>query len=186
MKKALILLSLTLVLLLAACQSSTATPSPSPTGASPLNPSANEGYPYPPPGATPTEYAYPAPQSGSNNVEPSSAQPAYPAPGSNGGQRGEFFIEKVELQPNPSQPGQMDVYVAGSLPTPCNQPQATVNPPDSNNKIVVEVYSTVTADQICTQVLQPYEGVIASISGLASGQYTVVVNDQPAINLTIP
>ena len=50
-----------------------------------------------------------------------------------------------------------------------------VQQPDSENKINVEVYSVVDQDQVCTQVLKPFQENI-DLGTFPGGHYTVWVN----------
>ena len=69
--------------------------------------------------------------------------------------------------------------LAGDLPTPCNQLRAKINPPDTENKIVVDVYSVVDPNQVCVQVLEPFEASI-DLGAFPTGHYTVWVNGEMA------
>jgi hypothetical protein len=57
--------------------------------------------------------------------------------------------------------------------------RAILNPPDEENKIVVEAYSVVNPDVICTQVLQPFEESM-DLGTYPSGHYTVWINGEMA------
>ena len=72
---------------------------------------------------------------------------------------------------------QINLVLRGELPTPCNQLRIKVTPPDAQNLIQVNVYSVVDPDQICTQVLEPFEAVV-SLGSFTSGKYSVYVNGE--------
>ena len=107
-----------------------------------------------------------------------------PIPGDESLTRGAFFIDAVAVVSET--PGTAQVVVNGSLPTPCNQPRALVNPPDNDNRIVIEVYSLIDPGQVCTQVIKLFDGPVATLTGYAPGTYQVVVNDQPAGEFVVP
>ena len=149
---------------------------------------AEPGDDYPPPSqAVPVPTGYPA-------GSPAQEQPvnelwmAYPpVPEDTSLTRGEFFIEAAALMPVSGNPGAYDLSVEGSLPTPCNQPRVEVNPPNAQNVIEVEAYSVVDSGMICTQVIQPFTGTVATIAGFPAGTYTVVVNGEiEAGEVTLP
>lgn len=198
MKKSLILLLSVAILALAACQpaSKTATaPAASPTQSVQI-PAVQNAYPAATNPAAPAA-AYPAGTSQSDN-----AMTAYPSPNTAGSAgvgsafppadadanmaRGNFLLDSASLQASAGQPGQADLMGSGSLPTPCNQLRVKLNPPDAQNKIVVEVYSVVEKDKNCAQTLKAFQGKLATLGGYPSGKYTVVVNDKPAGELTVP
>lgn len=182
------------VFFLSACQPSAGSqPGKDPTGSSAL--------------ITPPASGYPAtlenpPAAGGERPDPATPDAAYPAPADSGASalwlayppaagddamgRANFFVDSAELRPVEGAPGQADLYVEGSLPTPCNQPRLTVNPPDAEKKIVIEIYSLVPKDKMCTQVIQPYSGKLATLAGYPSGTYTVMVNEVAAGELVVP
>jgi hypothetical protein len=185
MRKRIFLVLLLAGLLVAACQAEpTGTvPQPAPTSdaAEPL-------------GTQPPVPDYPAP----DQTQPAAEAPtapggeselfmAYPpAPGDENLDRGELFIDSVTLLPTPDKPGQVEVAVEGSLPTPCHQPRFDVLPPDAQNRIVIQAYTLVDKNMMCAQVIQPFSAVVVTLNGYPSGTYTVAVNDQPAGEFTIP
>jgi hypothetical protein len=89
--------------------------------------------------------------------------------------RGNVFIDNSELLIMESYPIQVALTLKGSLPTPCNQLRVIAKPPDEQNQIQVEVYSVIDPEQVCTQVLQPFEANIG-LGSFPSGHYTVWVN----------
>jgi hypothetical protein len=158
-----ILLSI-LALLMAACTPSAPTGVPEPTAAATdavmVEPTA-----YPDGGAV---------------VQQPSMDSAYPVmAGDENKSQANFFADQIELKPNAGNPAHTDVVVTGSLPTPCHELRAFVNPPDANNIVNVQIYSVVDTEKVCTQVLSPYEGVAATIKDLPAGVYSVVSNNQP-------
>lgn len=182
------LASILMVFLLVGCQSiapntptTTVTPVITATEASPANPvrTATEvavSTPNAPMTDTPTM----SPATDSEDMK--SLYP--PVPADDQLSRGNFFVDTVELVA--SSDGKMQLVVQGSLPTPCNDPRADIQPPDQDNQIIVEVYSVVQKDKICTQVLKPFSGPVAILDGYTPGTYTVIVNDQETGEFDIP
>jgi hypothetical protein len=93
--------------------------------------------------------------------------------------RGTVYLKKVDLPIRESFPPQVSLVLQGELPTPCNQLRVEMREPDAENKIMVDVYSVVDPDQICAQVLEPFEAAI-DLGTFPSGHYTVWVNGQMA------
>lgn len=207
MKKYLLLFVLLSNLLLAACQPSAASPTSAPTTATNgATPQGSKSYPAP--GSE--SKAYPAPKGTQANGAPAKnvAAPTesttdkslggYPAPqGTNGSAfpvtaddaamvKGNFMMDSATLQPVANQPGQADVMAQGSLPTNCNKPRVVVPAPDADKKILIQAYSLVEKGKICTQAIEPFNGKLATLSGLPSGKYTVMVNEVNAGELTVP
>ena len=192
MKIRLILLLLSTGLFLAACQAAAEPPnlpkSPTNAGSSPTpppTPSPAEPTPAGTPTTPPAAPGYPAPSA--------PAQPAAdlwlaypPVPGDDAMQRAEFFVDGASLLPVPGAPGQFDLAVEGSLPTPCHKPRVEITPPDAQNKLVVTLYALAEKDAVCAQVLQPFEGKVATLRGYPPGKYTVRVNEVAAGEMTVP
>jgi hypothetical protein len=76
-------------------------------------------------------------------------------------------------------PPQFMLSLKGNLPTPCHQLRVNVNPPDADNKIMVDVYTVSNPDMICAQVLQPFSETI-ELGTFPGGHYSVCVNGQLA------
>jgi hypothetical protein len=140
--------------------------------------------PYPSPvdsGATSPEGPYPAPLVTEVIVNP------YPGPGEGGGyepvpgdeamDRGQVFLDlqASDLLILESYPIQAVLVLRGDLPTSCHEFRAVVSAPDQENRILVEAYSVVAKDQICTQTLQPFE-VRISLGSFAGAKYSVWIN----------
>jgi hypothetical protein len=91
--------------------------------------------------------------------------------------RGNVYIDRSELLIMESYPVQIALVLQGSLPTPCNQLRVIAKPPDEQNRIQVEVYSVVDPQQICVQVLEPFEANIG-LGSFPTGHYSVWVNGE--------
>jgi len=100
-----------------------------------------------------------------------------PEPGDSALSRGKVFIDSSDLLIMESYPIQVALALKGSLPTPCNQLRVVANPPDGQNRIQVEVYSVVDPEQMCVQVLEPFE-VNLNLGSFPTGHYTVLVNGE--------
>lgn len=91
--------------------------------------------------------------------------------------RGNAFLDSTKLLTLESSPLQFILALKGGLPTPCHQLRVDVSLPDSENKIVVDVYSVVEADAICAQVVEPFEENVP-LGSFAAGHYTLWVNEE--------
>ena len=69
------------------------------------------------------------------------------------------------------------IRISGALPTPCHNIRVIVSEADDNNNIQVEVYSLSDPNEICIQVLEPFE-IIVPLGVYTSGEYQVVVNEK--------
>ena len=105
--------------------------------------------------------------------------PFAPQPGDANLTRGNVYINEASLIIRESFPPQVSLNIAGDLPTPCNQLRVEIAPPDPQNKIVADVYSLVDSNQVCVEVLEPFEASI-DLGTFPTGHYTVWVNGQMA------
>jgi hypothetical protein len=105
--------------------------------------------------------------------------PFAPQPGDESLSRGTVFLNEASLIIRESFPPQISLTLAGDLPTPCNQLRVEVSPADPENKIVVDVYSVVNPDEVCIQVIEPFEESI-DLGTFPTGHYTVWVNGEMA------
>jgi hypothetical protein len=87
------------------------------------------------------------------------------------------FIDSQDILVMESFPPQYKLSLSGSLPTPCHQLRVKVSEPDAQNRIVVEAYSLVDPEEVCIQVLEPFEANVP-LGSFASGEYTVLLNNQ--------
>ena len=91
--------------------------------------------------------------------------------------RGNVYVDRSELLIMESYPVQIALVLQGSLPTPCNELRVIAKPPDEQNRIQVDVYSVVDPEQICAQVLEPFETNIM-LGSFPSGHYSIWVNGE--------
>lgn len=131
--------------------------------------------------------AYPEPGSPDNpvvsppypGIEAPYPAPWEPAPGDESLVRGEVSIKEQDVLVQESFPPQFVLKLSGALPTPCHQLRVKVNDPDPQNQIQVEVYALAKPDEICVQMLEPFEESIP-LGNYTSGEYTVLVNGTQA------
>ncbi len=89
--------------------------------------------------------------------------------------RSNAYLDSTELLTLESYPLQFNLSLKGNLPTPCNQLRVDVRQPDSENKIMVDVYSVTRVDKVCAQVLQPFEENFP-LGSFPAGKYSLWVN----------
>jgi hypothetical protein len=111
--------------------------------------------------------------------------PWEPAPGDENLNRGEVFIEESSILILESFPPQFTVQLAGNLPTPCHQLRVEVAEPDQQNRIHLQVYSVVDPDEVCLQVLEPFQANIP-LGTPPPGEYTVLVNGEEIGEISSP
>ena len=114
---------------------------------------------------------------GTNSVSQPETNPYATKPEDERLTRGEVFVEESGLLIRESFPPQVSVGFSGNLPTPCHDLRATIQRPDTENKIVLDVYTVYDPDMICTQVLKPFQATIP-LEVFPTGHYTVWMNDQ--------
>ena len=85
------------------------------------------------------------------------------------------YLDSVEILLLESWPVQVRVVLRGSVPTPCYDLAYNLGEPDADGRITLSVFSTVDMDQVCTQVLHPFEQTI-DVGSFTSGAYVLVVN----------
>jgi hypothetical protein len=105
--------------------------------------------------------------------------PYAPQPEDASRSRGNVYINEASLVIRESFPPQISLTLAGDLPAPFNQLRVEIDPPDAENKIFVDVYSVTDPNQVCVQVLKPFEASI-DLGTFPSGHYTVWVNGEMA------
>lgn len=146
-----------------------ATPSPAPPTATTSPDDVVSATPLPPGG----EPLNPAPQ------------PYEPQPGDERLMRDNVFIDSAEFMAAQSYPPQFFLRLTGSLPDPCHHLRVSVSAPDSQNRIVVDVYSVADPNTACIAVIQPLD-VNVPLGSFAAGKYEVWVNGQPVGEIEAP
>jgi hypothetical protein len=196
-----LMIILLMVLVLTSCtQDSVKTPTVIPLESQPENPGDGSSVeePYPSPGQDqPTEVdlsgsepePYPEPLQSEPYEEiimPSLEDHEYaPALGDEKLQRGNVFIDSMEILLLESYPVQVKLQLLGNLPTPCHKLRAIVSPPDDQKRIQVGVYALSDPGTMCTQVLEPFE-ISIPLGSFTEGVYTVWVNDESAGTFEMP
>jgi len=98
-----------------------------------------------------------------------------PRPGDDRLVRGQVYLESATWQ---QQGGRWGLLLRGNLPTPCHELRVSVAPPDAGKVVQVQVYSVVAPDQMCIQVLKPFETFVALDFGPDDG-FQVKINGTP-------
>ena len=98
-----------------------------------------------------------------------------PAPGKDSGNRGNVYPDGYDVVDSNSEPGQKALQVTGTLPTPCHHIRFDVSEPDAENRIEIDLYSVSNPEQICAQVLAPFE-IDIPLGALPVGDYSIWVN----------
>ena len=99
--------------------------------------------------------------------------------------RGAAYIEETEILLLESFPVQVRLKLRGNLPTPCHALQWEVSEPDEQGQIRVEVYAATEPDQICIQVLEPFEAQIP-LGDYREGDFTVWLNGEKVGAFNLP
>lgn len=114
----------------------------------------------------------------SNEPATGPAQSDYiPNPGDASLLRGDVYLDSSDLLTLESFPVQFMLNLKGNVPTPCHQLRIAVSPPDTSNKVIVDVYSVANPDDVCAQVLEPFD-VNFSLGSYAEGKYSLWVNGE--------
>lgn len=113
-----------------------------------------------------------------STIEPK-PDPLAPKPGDEQLTRAQAFINEAGLLIRESYPPQIALSLSGDLPTPCHELRVVVDAPDQENRVMVNVYSVVDPNTICTQVLAPFREQI-ELGTFPSGHYSVWVNGELA------
>ena len=124
---------------------------------------------------TASDTAVTSPPEGTMPARQPSENPLAPKPGDENLTRGNVFIQEASLVIRESFPPQISIMFSGDLPTPSHELRAIVNPPDDENKIIVDAYSLVDPSMACIQVLESIQGSI-DLGTFPTGHYTVWIN----------
>ena len=106
-----------------------------------------------------------------------SENPYAPQPGDAGLNVGNVYLDSTELLILESFPIQINLFLSGNLPTPCNHLRVSVQEPDTENRIYVDIYSVSDPNAMCIQVLEPFDTTI-SLGSFPTGHYAVYVNGE--------
>lgn len=131
------------------------------------------------PGTLPPDTVVTSPPEDDLSTNEPRMNPFAPKPGDEQLTRSTVFINEISLLIRESYPPQIAASVRGDLPTPCHELRAVIAQPDQENKIMIDLYSVVDPNKVCTQVLDPFEAQI-ELGTFPTGHYSVWVNDQLA------
>jgi hypothetical protein len=132
------------------------------------------------PGRTPDpDTAVTSPPAGGLSTKVPYVNPVSPKPGDEQLTRGEIFLNEASLVIRESFPPQISLSLGGDLPTPCHALRVEIASPDPENKIRVDTYSLVDPNEVCIQVLEPFQESI-DLGTFPTGHYSVWVNGQLA------
>jgi hypothetical protein len=72
---------------------------------------------------------------------------------------------------------QIYLLLTGALPSPCNSLRVRIQPPDAQQRVMVDVYSVVNPDLACTAVLKQFEAQVP-LGVYPPGLFSVWINGQ--------
>jgi hypothetical protein len=130
-----------------------------------------------PDGTAGPDMAVTNPPAGNMPTQKPSVNQFAPRPGDGKLVRGNAFINEASLVIRESYPPQIALSIAGDLPTPCHQLRAEIAQSDAESKIMIDIYSMVNPDTMCTQVVKPFQEQI-DLGTFPSGHYSVWVNGE--------
>ena len=108
---------------------------------------------------------------------PTATEVPTPASVNTNPERGNAYLDSAELLIMESFPLQFTLALRGNLPTSCHELKVDVSLPDTENKILVDVYSLTQPDLICAQMLSPFEKNIP-LGSFPAGHYFLWVNGE--------
>jgi hypothetical protein len=121
--------------------------------------------------------AYPAPEGLEPSPVPIGNEAYAPAPGDEDMIRSDVLVEGMSFRKGGSDSDEYFLDINGSLRNPCYELRIVVLPPNEESRIDVDVYSVLSPNSVCTQVLEPFEASV-SLGTYTGGQYPVWVNDE--------
>jgi hypothetical protein len=178
---------------LVACSVATETTSPvdpqvpavvSPVGVEPqpTTDGSERESPYPPPIHLPVvqqglPYPDPAPEEAGSGQNPPGQEETEDLAGGGLMERGEAFVDEVDVKITAGDLTQVTFLARGHLPTPCHQLVFIPGQPDADGRLNLYLYSQSDPSAICAQVLEPFEFSF-DLGYFPPGKYTLVLNDQ--------
>jgi len=148
----------------------------------------------PPPAASPTQSPPPTPSPAPSptgvTTEPTTTAPEIFLPGTAipGGKMvdtGPAALDFAAAVYEEGKPGIITLNLVGYLPTPCHELRVEVDPPTAEGQIHLRVLAIADPNEICIQVIEPFETSI-TVDAPAAGTYSVLVNEMDAGQVTIP
>lgn len=125
---------------------------------------------------------YPSPDGLEPNPAPSGDESYAPAPGDEDKIRSDVLVEEVNVRKRGGDSNEYLLEISGSLRNPCYEIRIVVLPPNEESRIDVELYAVISADSVCTQVLEPFESSV-SLGTYTGGDYPVWVNGEKVDNI---
>lgn len=98
--------------------------------------------------------------------------------------RGVVMLDSTEVQILESDPVQVRLHMIGSMPTPCHHLRANLNMPEGQKRIEIELYSLSDPNEMCVQVIQPFESNL-DLGSFLDGEYEVFVNGEKVANFSV-
>ncbi len=130
------------------------------------------------PSTTPTQNMdQPVSVTPSDMTNPTPENVYAPKPGDEKLYRANVLIDEHNLLTLESYPLQFSVSISGSLPDPCHELRVSINPPNAENKITLDVYSVVDPNMICIQVVKAFKATVP-LGSFPKGHYTVWLNGE--------
>ena len=91
--------------------------------------------------------------------------------------KGPAFVEEVQFIFLESYPVQVRATIVGTVPTPCHEAVAEVTDTDAGaGTVTVDLYSLADPDEVCAQVLEPFE-VTVDVGSFETGDYTLIIGE---------
>ena len=125
---------------------------------------------------------YPSPEGLEPYPSPSGDESFAPAPGDEDKIRSDALVEEVNVRKRAGDSNEYLLEISGSLRNPCYELRIVVLPPNEESRIDVELYAVISADSVCTQVLEPFEASV-SLGTYTGGDYPVWVNGEKVDNI---
>lgn len=104
------------------------------------------------------------------------ADPTLEPPSSSGG-GGPVYVDETSVVIRESFPMQLALEVKGHLPTPCHELRWTVEGPNEDGEIRIEMISVATTDEACIQVLEPFETGV-ELGSYTEGSFSIFLNGE--------
>ena len=102
---------------------------------------------------------------------------------------GALYLHSADVLVMESYPVQVALVIAGELPTPCHELRYHYEIQDlgDEKRIDVNAYSVADPEEICIQVLQPFEEQVSfDLRNAAEGTYAVYLNGERVGEFSYP
>lgn len=166
-------------LLMAACGAEALEAAPEAVTESPLAAEEVKGIPTLSPTLTPE----PSPTQDAGEEKTGRDNPFAPVPADTKWVSGNIYLDVSEV--GLLKGNKIGLKLAGNLPTPCHKLRVMISEPDDENQIGIEVYSVANPDEMCIQILAPFEAEIP-LGSFDEGEYIVWVNGEQIGEFQVP